>query len=238
MDKARAHIDQSFARSRILEYVPSVAFAYSGAAVVHAVTRDTVRLAATGDAMLALAREQKLPYWVTSGMVYSGLSRTQAGQATEGLAMIKEGLSGYRQLGMRQLMPFYLLLHAYALRHAGSLQEGMEVLAEALSEIDATGERWCEAEVHRFRGELLLTTDKIRFREAQASLIEAIDLARKQGAKLWELRAATTLAKHHHYEGRHTEARELLGPIYDWFTEGFDMPDLQEAKDLLRQLDQ
>jgi predicted ATPase len=107
-------------------------------------------------------------------------------------------------------------------------------LAEQLRQVEATDERWCEADIYRVRGEIARRRSDLR--TAEAHLIKAIAIARRQEARHWELGAATSLARLWRDQGKRTEARDLLAPIYGWFTEGFDTPDLKEAKSLLDEL--
>ena len=115
----------------------------------------------------------------------------------------------------------------------GRPRKGCAVLAEALAVVDDNGERCWEAELYRLKGELLLARSAEQHAEAEACFHQALDIARRQQAKSWELRAAMSLSRLWQQQGKRAEARELLAPIYGWFTEGFDTADLQEAKALL-----
>jgi predicted ATPase len=119
---------------------------------------------------------------------------------------------------------------------AGQVEEGLTVIAEAERFVTESGEHEYEAEVHRVKGELLLAQSPSNEEDAEASFQKTLDVARQQSAKLWELRAARSLARLWQQQGREDEARELLAPVYDWFTEGFDTRDLKEAKALLDEL--
>ena len=120
---------------------------------------------------------------------------------------------------------------------SGRVKEGLQVVAEALAVVEQTGEHGWEAELHRLQGELLLQSAPQKPKsEAEACFHKAIEVARGQSAKSWELRAATNLARLWQQQGKTTEARDLLAPVYEWFTEGFDTADLQEAKALLSEL--
>ena len=130
--------------------------------------------------------------------------------------------------------PLFLAGQAEVYGMLGKTQEGLEVIGEALDVVQKTGERWCEAEVHRIKGELLQLSG--RTSEAETSFRQAIEVARRQEAKSWELRATISLSRLLQKEGRSAEARQLLSEIYAWFTEGFDTPDLKEAKALLEEL--
>ncbi len=168
----------------------------------------------------------------------------------------------YRASGAERAWPYQGTLLADAYRHVGQREEGLAVVAEALSVMNKTGEREVEAELYRLRGELILnderrmqnaerkTKDKERgtspihhssfiihrSEEAEACFHTALDVARQQEAKSWELRAATSLARLWQQRGKTAEAREQLAPVYSWFTEGFDTADLKDAKTLLDEL--
>jgi predicted ATPase len=131
-------------------------------------------------------------------------------------------------------MPFYLTILAEALGMGAQPQAGLDRLAEAAKLVETTQERWSDAEMYRLRGMLLLTVHDVA--AAENSFRQAITTARHQTAKLWELRAATSLARLWRDQDKRTEARDLLAPIYGWFTEGFDTPVLQDAKALLDEL--
>jgi predicted ATPase len=134
------------------------------------------------------------------------------------------------------MIPFFLTVLADAYGMASQRQKGLDQLAEAAKLVEATHERWAEAEIHRLRGTLLLSVNKLAAAEASYSC--ALEVAQRQSAKFWELRAARDLARLWRDQGRRREARDLLSPIYGWFTEGFDTPDLKETKALLSGLAQ
>jgi predicted ATPase len=138
--------------------------------------------------------------------------------------------------------PYFLALLAEALGEKGRVTEGLEVLAEALTHVEKTEERWYEAELYRLQGELTLqplsVTNPHPFprAEAEACFCKALNIAGQQEAKSLELRAATSLARLWQSQGKHQEAHELLAPVYGWFMEGFDTADLKDAKLLLEEL--
>ena len=132
--------------------------------------------------------------------------------------------------------PYYLALLAEVCTKGGQTEEGLSILAEALALGHKTGERFCEAELYRLQGELLLARSTHQAAEAETCFQQALAVARHQGAKSLELRAAMSLSRLWQRQGKGAEAREPLAPIYNWFTEGFDTTDLQEAKALLEEL--
>src|ERR1700738_3967231 len=132
-------------------------------------------------------------------------------------------------------MPHYIALLARACEIAGQIEEAVTLLDDALQIAERTGERWFAAELNRHKGQLMLRQGHSE--AAEELYRKALSIAQEQGAKLWELRAAAGLARLRRDQGRHAEARDLLAPVYVWFTEGFHTPDLREAKALLDELD-
>jgi predicted ATPase len=154
------------------------------------------------------------------------------------MAQMRQGLAAYRASGTERQRPYYLALLAEAYGSIGQTAEGLSLLAEALALVDKIGEHGWGAELHRLQGELLLAQagERQQVQEAEACFHQALDVARRQQAKSWELRAAMSLSRLWQQQGKRAEARELLAPVYGWFTEGFDTADLQEAKALLAAL--
>jgi predicted ATPase len=165
-----------------------------------------------------------------------GLLLAQQGQLQAGIAHMQQGWAAYRATGANVRQPMYLAPLAEAYGQAGQVDEGLQVLAEALAYVEQAGERWWEAELHRLKGELLLIQSSDNYAAAESCFSQAFDLARQQQAKSWELRAAMSLSLLWQQQGKRTKVYELLAPIYNWFTEGFDTTDLQEAKALLQEL--
>ena len=151
---------------------------------------------------------------------------------------MEEGLATHRTLGAELVQPYYLAMLTETYGKRGQREVGVRVVAEALTKTDTHGERWWEAELYRLKGELLLNVPRglAHAPEAEASFRQALDIARRQQAKSWELRAAMSLSRLWQQQGKQAEAHVLLAPLYDWFTEGFDTADLQEAKMLLEEL--
>jgi predicted ATPase len=147
---------------------------------------------------------------------------------------MREELARLRANGDEEFLPYSLVLLAEAHGEVGDTAVALGLLDEALARVERTNERLFEAELHRLRGELMLLNTGAD--QAEACLRRAIEVARAQDAKLWELRAATSLAKLWAEQGKRAQARNLLAPVYSWFTEGFDTADLTDAKALLDEL--
>ena len=152
----------------------------------------------------------------------------------EGMPLLRSGLAAYRATGAELWMPHYTAFLAEACAIAGQVDQAVTLLGEALQIIERTGERWLEAELYRHKGQLLLRQGRSEAAEEMYS--NALSIARGQEANLWKLRSATSLARLRRDQGRYAEARDLLAPVYGWFTEGFDTPYLKEAKALLDEL--
>ena len=185
---------------------------------------------------MARARARGISYWISVGDFSRGWALSEEGQTEAGLAAMRRAVAESRSTGYLIDMPRNLELLAQACGKAGQIDEGLALLSEAQQEVERTGERSHEAELHRTRAELLLARDAGRETEAEQSLHRALAVARAQEARLWELRAARSLARLRREQGRRAEARDLLAPVYGWFTEGFGTPDLIEAKELLAAL--
>jgi tetratricopeptide (TPR) repeat protein len=165
---------------------------------------------------------------------FHGTALSELGRTEEGMALQMQGLAAYRAAGAALRVPRLLTDLARGYGKAGRPREGLQCLDEAMRQVEATQERWAEAQMYCVRGELFIAARD--FAAAEASIHQAIAVARRQQAKLWELRAAASLAHLWSDHGKRTEARDLLAPVYGWFTEGFDTPILKDAKALLDQL--
>ena len=187
-------------------------------------------------AAIILAQEQGFPYYTAIGSILHGWARAHQGQAQEGIAQIEQGLIAYRATGAEILRPYFLGLIAEAQGTLGEPEKGLTVLTEALSLASTTGARWYEAECYRLKGTLLLQLPSDNHAEAEACFHHALDIARSQQAKSFELRTATSLARLWQQQNKRQEAYELLAPVYAWFTEGFETADVQDAKALLDEL--
>jgi predicted ATPase len=211
----------------------SLAFALLHSAVLHVARREGQGTQELSEAALTLATEQEFAFWLAWGMFLRGWALTTQGDERGGLAQMCQGLEASRAIGAEVGRSGFLALLATAYGAAAQPEQGLEVLAEALSVVHNKGERYNEAEIYRLTGELLLACSADQHAAAEASFQQALVVARAQQAKSWELRVAVSLGRLWQQQGQRAKTHELLVPIYSWFTEGLDTPDLQEAKMLL-----
>jgi predicted ATPase len=176
------------------------------------------------------------PHLAACGVIIRGWTMVMRGEASTGVTELRRGLDGMRATGTRIKWSYYLALLGEACHRAGLTEEGLAAVADAQRFVEAAGERMWETEVCRLKGELLLGHSASDYAEAEVDFRQAAELARQRGARSSELRAAMSLACLWRDRGRRAEARELLAPICGWFTEGFDTPDLKEARALLEEL--
>ena len=195
---------------------------------------DNAALDERADQLVAVATEQGFPHWRAQGTIYRGWVKVKNGDVAEGISLLRSGSAAYRATGAEAWMPHYIALLARACEIAGQIEEALTLLDDALQIVERTGERWFAAELNRHKGQLLLRQGHSE--AAEELYRKALSIAEEQEAKLWELRAAVSLARLRRDQGRRAEARDLLAPVYGWFTEGFDTPDLKEAKALLDEL--
>jgi predicted ATPase len=203
---------------------------------LYACRREWQSVHAHAEAALALATAYGFARLAAQGTLCRGRALAAQGQHREGLTQMQQGLAAHRATGTVIGLPFWLAQLAEAYGQAGQVEAGMPLLVEAVAVVDKTGVRASAAELHRLRGVLLLQQPVPETQAAAACFQQALTVARRQQAKSWELRAATSLARLWQQQGKRAAAYALLAPIYGWFTEGFDTADLQEAKALLEEL--
>jgi predicted ATPase len=214
----------------------SLGFVLCWAAVFHQCRREGRVAQECAEAAMSLAMEQGFPLWVAYSAILHGWALAPQGQSKEGIEQLNQGLIAFRATGAEILRPYFLALLAEAYEMMGQPEAGLAALAEALTLVDKNDERWYEAELHRLKDELLLQQSADNQAEAKTCFQHALSIAQSQQAKSLELRASTSLARLWQSQGKREEARELLEPVYSWFTEGFDTADLIDAKALLDEL--
>ena len=236
-EQAQARMREAIAYARALSHPYTLAQALGVACLFHGRHRPGSEARTEADTLVAFAAEQGFPLPAAVGTVVAGWVLTgEPGTIEEGIARMRRGLVEYMATGAELWVPDFLALLAQAQGRAGRPATGLELLAEALDRVAATGSHWIEAELHRLRGELLLPGSRDPS-AAAACFRRAIAIAREQEAKTWELRAATALARLWWNQGRRAEAHDLLAPTFGGFAEGFGTEDLKGAKALLNQLE-
>jgi TOMM system kinase/cyclase fusion protein len=214
----------------------TLGFTLCWAAQFHQFRREVRFTQERAEVTIILAEEQGFPFWRAFGSILRGWALVHQGQAQEGIEQIHQGMVDYHATGAELGQTHDLAILAEAHGTLGEPEAGLTRLTEALTLADTTGERWYEPELYRLKGELLLQQNSDNQAEAETCFQHALDIARTQQAKSWELRAATSLARLWQQQGKTQEAHDLLAPVYHWFTEGFDTADLQDAKALLDEL--
>jgi predicted ATPase len=252
-DQALARSHEALALAQGLSHPFSLVYCLGSSAWFHQYRREGQAAQERAEAMIALSSEQGFAFWLGFGTVFQGWALAEQGQVEEGITQIRQGLAAYRATGAEVGRPYFLALLAEAYGKVGQAEEGLTLLAEALATANRTGERMYEAELYRLYGELSLRmgerekggkgedishspTPPFAPSSPEACFLKAIEIARRQQAKSLELRATVSLARLWQQQGKQHAARNTLSEIYNWFTEGFDTKDLQEAKALLEEL--
>ena len=233
-EQALARSNAAIAEARRLAHPSLWAGCVTPGCVLLSLVGDNAALGKRADELTAVAAEQDLSFWRALAAIYRGSVKVNNGDVAEGISLLRSGSAAYLATGAALWMPHNTALLARAYEIAGQIDEPLALLDDALQIIERTGERWFAAELNRHKGQLLLRQGHSE--AAEQLYYKALSVAEEQEAKLWELRAAVSLARLHRDQGRRTEARDLLTPVYGWFTEGFGTPDLKEAKALLDDL--
>jgi predicted ATPase len=229
-DHAQQRSQEALTTAQDPEHPPSVAYAEVFAAMLAQFRRDAAATYIRADALMAFATAQGLAYRVEQGRILRGWALAMRGDAAAGVAQIRQGRAATEEAGLKLFQPYFLTVLAETCGQAGQPEAGLTALGEASTLVATTGERWWEAEVSR----LQLPVPEVH--QAEACFQQALTVACSQQAKALELRAALSLSRLWQQQGQRDEARKLLAPVYGWFTEGFDTPDLQEAKALFEEL--
>jgi class 3 adenylate cyclase/predicted ATPase len=232
-DQGRAQIDEAVTLAQQIAHPLSLGHALDCAALIHQFRREVRDTQDRAEAAISLSKEQGFAHWMAVGSLLHGWALAQQGQAQEGLEQLDQGLRAYRATGAKINQSYLLSLLADVQGSLGEPEAGLTALTEGLTLVETTGARWYEAELHRLKGALLLQQSSDNQAEAETCFHHALEIARTQQAKSFELRTATSLARLWQQQGKRSEARQVLGDVYGWFTEGFDTADLQDAKMLL-----
>jgi predicted ATPase len=239
-DQARKRSQEALALARTMPHLSSLALTLTTTADLHQFRREAQLVQECAEAAITLSTEQGFPFWLAYGTILRGSALAERGDIEPGIAQINKGLAAYQATGAKMALSHFLALLATAYGHAGQTRAALRAVTDALDMAGKTGERYCDAELHRLKGELLLrhagTRESDSQREAEARFQHAITVAGGQGAKSLELRATLSLARLWQTQGKTQAARQRLAGIYGAFTEGFDCADLLEAKALLDDL--
>jgi predicted ATPase len=188
------------------------------------------------DELIALADERGAKYWKAQGTAVQGWLFAETGKASDAVQAITSALTSLRSTGTTLYEPGHLWHLAMAYAELGKLDDAWRSIDDAIDAVERNKEKVHEAEVHRIAGEIALKSPQPDMAKAEAYFDRALAVARQQQARSWELRAAMSMARLWRDQGKREEARDLLAPVYGWFTEGFDTLDLKEAKALLDEL--
>jgi predicted ATPase len=235
-DQAMQRSHQALTLAQGLTHAYTLAFALERATLFYHFRREKQALREHVERLMALCMEHGFAFMEAQGMSRRGLVLVAQGQGDEGLAQIRQAQAMYQTIGVGVVRPLICAQLAEVYGQLGQVEEGLAVLVEGMALGEKTGNCAFEAELYRLKGELLLQQAIPDASQAEICFHQAIAIAQKQGAKSWELRAATSLARLWYNQGKRQEAYDLLAPVYGWFTEGFDTADLQEAKALLDDL--
>jgi TOMM system kinase/cyclase fusion protein len=214
----------------------SLAHALYFASLLHQHRREVLEARECAEAAITLATEHGFALYVVRGRLQRSWALTEQGQLAEGIDQMRQSLTAYRGTGSGLVLPYFLARLAEAYGKEERIEAGLHLLDEALTLVDKHGECWWEAEIHRLKGVFMLQQAVPDAKQAEGCLQHSLATASRQQAKSLELRAAMGLSRLWQEQGKRDKARELLAPIYGWFTEGFDTVDLQEAKALLEEL--
>ena len=244
-DQARQRSKEAMVLAGEVGHLYSLARANGLMAEFHVYCREWETVRHYAEAAVTLSTEQGFPYLKSFGQLFQARALLEMGNTDESIRQIQQAIEDFRTLRTGWGWPLYLSIIAQAYAKRGEVDEGLGLIDQALVEADEKGTREIWAEVYRLKGEIILQKFEVQSsqlndgtEEVEECFLKAIDIAQKQQARSWELRAATSLARLWRGQGKSVEARELLAPVYNWFTEGFDTADLKDAKALLEELSQ
>ena len=233
---ALADADHALRNAREAGQVAAVMHALLNTSLTHILCGNCATAGAQFDELVALADQKSAAQWKAQGMLMRGCVFAAVGTFSDAVPIITSGLTALRSTGSTNYMPWYLLHWGIAYAGLHRFDDASRWVGEAMMAMETSQERWCEADVHRIAGEIAQMSPERDTAKAEACFEHALAVARQQQAKSWELRAATSMARLWRDQGKRNEARELLAPVYGWFTEGFDTLDSKQAKALLDEL--
>ena len=222
--------------ARKLDHPHTLAFCLTGACILGWFLGDLKMVEKFTEELMPISEQHGYIYWLAHGIFYRGEKQTLEGQVKEGIREMRRGLEMALSTGTETCMTRLKCRMADACLKTGEIEEGLKAIAEAMEVMDKFDERYMEAELYRVKGELLKKKKGASDSEIEECFHKALEISRKQQAKMLELRAVMSLGRMWLAQGKKSEARKMLEEIYGWLTEGFDMPDLKEAKALLEEL--
>jgi class 3 adenylate cyclase/predicted ATPase len=228
--------DDALKNAREIGQAATLMYALTHAAIPYTLCGNRAAAAAHAQEAVALAEEIGSLYWKACGMMWQGCVLALTGRASNVTETLISAINAWRTTGATLWIPFHLSRLARAHAQLGQFDDAWRCIGEAMTAAETTKEKWCEADVHQTAGEIELMSPEPDAAKAEVHFERALAVARKQNARSWELRAAMSLARLWRDQGKRQQAHDLLAPIYGWFTEGFDTPDLKEAKALLDEL--
>ncbi len=235
-DAALADTEHALRDAREIGEAADLMYALTFASLTHIVCGRYAAAAAEAQELVTLADEKGAPFWKAFGTLHHACALAVTGKASDAVRIITAAIAANRSMGSTFLTPLFFAFLSRAHAELEQFDDARRCIDEAMVMIEASRERWYEAEVHRIAGENALTPSGPDAATAEAHFERALAIACEQQAKSWELRASMSLARLRRDQGKRNEARELLAPVYGWFTEGFDTRDLKEAKALLDEL--
>jgi predicted ATPase len=234
-DRALALSEKAVALAKRVEHPLTLANVLSHAAILHTERREPDRALERSGELVGLAAPLGFPLFVGIGKFLRGCARADSGEGETGIVEMQQALVELAQIGTGIGAPGFLTLFSERLRKAGRYDEALGVVGLGLARAEGQDSHWVDAELHRLHAQILLDRGDAA-EEAEARLGQSLEIARRQENKLFELRAGMGLARLWQRQGKRDQARALLAPVYDWFTEGRDLRDLKDAKALLGEL--
>jgi predicted ATPase len=235
-DAALADADQAITSACDTRQVVTLMYALGHQTLTYLYCGHYVRARTQADELIALADKKSTTLFKASRMMNQGSVLALSGRHSNAIQILVPGITTWQSTGSTLWLPFYLPLLARSHAELGHVEESRRCIGEAMTIVEKAKQKWGEAEVHRVAGEIALMGHAPDVAKAEAHFERALAVAREQQAKSWELRAAMSMARLWRDQGKPQQARDLLTPVYGWFTEGFDTLDLKEAKSLLEQL--
>ncbi len=233
-DQALTKMGEALSLARMLQNPFNLVFTLGYATYFHQSRRELQAATDLSEEAIALATDREFAFFAAAAHIVRGWTRVESGQTEEGLAQMHRGLQDYQSTRAELLWPYLQNLLVEGYRHTREIDKGLAVLRQAMQRVQQTSERWSEAELYRLEGELLLRQPEPDEEHAVNSYSRALTIARQQGAKALELRAAVGLGRLWQRQGLKEQADNLVQPLYESFTEGHDTPDLQDAKTFLQ----